>query len=447
MERLIELFAPQGLPRGSASRANVILLTQLRWTAVFGQLATIVIVSQGLGVKLELAPLLLAPLLLIVVNLASASVVLRRRDFTQGELFSALMVEVIALCWQLYHSGGATNPFTFLFLLQIVIAAVILDLRWSSLVAINACLCMLLLTYFYVPLQLPARYAQHPFELYIYGSLFCFVLAAVLLIVFVARLDFTRRESDAKLAALRQQAVEEDHIIRMGLLASGAAHELGTPLSSISVILGDWARQPGIADDPDMAADLADVRRELARCKNIVSGILMSAGEMRGVDPAVTTLRGFLGEILEEWRARMPGELRFIDRITEDRSIVSDPGLRQVIGNVIDNAVEVSPDLVVIEAWEEHGRLVLTVSDRGPGFAADMLPRVGQPYASTKGRDGGGLGLFLVVNVIRKLGGKVAVDNLPDGGARVQLAIPLATLAYEPRKGDDTVGGIAGGAP
>ena len=78
MERLIELFAPQGLPRGSASRANVILLTQLRWTAVFGQLATIVIVSQGLGVKLELAPLLLAPLLLIVVNLASASVVLRR---------------------------------------------------------------------------------------------------------------------------------------------------------------------------------------------------------------------------------------------------------------------------------------------------------------------------------------------------------------------------------
>ncbi|MDF2637985.1 MAG: histidine kinase [Novosphingobium lindaniclasticum] len=444
MDRLIELFAPPGLPRGSASRANVILLTQLRWTAVFGQLATIVIVSQALGVKLQLAPLLLAPLLLIVVNLASASVVLRRRDFTQGELFSALMVDVIALCWQLYHSGGATNPFTFLFLLQIVIAAVILDLRWSSLVAINACLCMLLLTYFYVPLQLPERYAERPFELYIYGSLFCFVLAAVLLIVFVARLDFTRRESDAKLAALRQQAVEEDHIIRMGLLASGAAHELGTPLSSISVILGDWARQPGIAEDPDLAADLVDVRRELARCKNIVSGILMSAGEIRGIDPAVTTLRGFLSEILEEWRARMPGELRFIDRIAEDRSIVADPGLRQVIGNVIDNAVEVSPALVIIEAWVDaagdHGQLVLTVSDRGPGFAPEMLPRVGQPYASTKGRDGGGLGLFLVVNVIRKLGGKVAVDNLADGGARVQLAIPLATLAYEPRKGDDTAG-------
>ncbi|TCM19741.1 two-component system sensor histidine kinase RegB [Novosphingobium sp. PhB165] len=440
MERLIDLFAPRGLPGSSASRANIVLLMQLRWTAVIGQLITIVVVQQVLGVRLSLAPLLLAPLLLIVVNLVSASVVLRRQSFTQGELFGALMIDVVALCWQLYHSGGATNPFTFLFLLQIVIAAVILDLRWSSLVAVNACLCVLLLTFYYHPLRLPVHHAGDPFQLYIYGSLLCFVLAAVLLIVFVARLDLTRRESDAKLAALRQQAAEEDHIIRMGLLASGAAHELGTPLSSISVILGDWSHEPAIAEDPDLAADLVDVRRELERCKTIVSGILMSAGEMRGIAPAVTTLRGFIGEILAEWRPRMAGELRFLDSIDVDRTIVSDPGLKQVIGNVIDNAVEVSPGLVVIEAWVEGGRLVLTVSDRGPGFAAEILPRVGQPYASTKGRDGGGLGLFLVVNVIRKLGGKVAVDNLVDGGARVQLAIPLATLAYEPRKGEDNAG-------
>jgi two-component system sensor histidine kinase RegB len=104
--------------------------------------------------------------------------------------------------------------------------------------------------------------------------------------------------------------VEEDHIIRMGLLASGAAHELGTPLSSIAVILNDWSREPRIADDADMAADLADVRRELSRCKTIVSGILMSAGEVRGIDPAVTDVRAFIEDIAEEWRARSPGEVR-----------------------------------------------------------------------------------------------------------------------------------------
>lgn len=432
-ERLSALFAPPGTAGGSTSRSSVVLLTQLRWIAVFGQLATIVVVSQVLKVRLPLAPLLLASLLLIVVNLVAAGVVRRKASFSQREMFSALMIDVAALCWQLYHSGGATNPFTFLFLLQIVIGAIILEARWSWLVAVNACLCMVLLTFRYVPLSLPEPYAGDHFHLYIYGSLFCFVLAAVLLIVFVVRLDRTRRESDAKLAALRQQAAEEDHIIRMGLLASGAAHELGTPLSSISVILGDWSREPAIAADPDMAADLADVRRELARCKTIVSGILMSAGEMRGVDPAVTSLGAFIDDIVAEWSARMPGDLRLVDRVFEDVRIIADPALRQVIGNVIDNAGEVSPQLVVIEVWleqSEKGRqLVLTVSDRGPGFAPEMIGRIGQPYASTKGRDGGGLGLFLVVNVIRKLGGTVTVENRRRGGAKVQLVIPLATLA------------------
>ncbi|WP_404479590.1 ATP-binding protein [Novosphingobium sp. BL-52-GroH] len=437
IERIAALFVPPDVEPGMAGKSpswsSVVLLTQLRWIAVFGQLATIVVVAAALKVRLPLAPLLLAPLLLMVINLSVASLLKRRRSFSQRELFSALMIDVVALCWQLYHSGGATNPFTFLFLLQIVIGAIILEARWSWLVALNACLCMVLLTFHHVPLRLPDRYAAEHFHLYIYGSLFCFVLAAVLLIVFVARLDRNRRDSDAQLAAFRQQVAEEDHIIRMGLLASGAAHELGTPLASISVILGDWSREPLVANDPDMAADLADVRRELARCKTIVSGILMSAGEVRGIDPAVTGVRAFIEDIAAEWRARIPGELRLVDRVSEDVRIIADPGLRQVIGNVVDNAAEVSPELVVMEAWLEDAgdgpRLVLTVSDRGPGFAPEMLDRIGQPYASTKGRDGGGLGLFLVVNVIRKLGGSVSVENRRDGGASVQLVIPLATLA------------------
>lgn len=441
IERLQALFAPPGLSGSSPSRSSVVLLTQLRWIAVFGQLATIVIVSQVLKVRLPLAPLLLAPLLLMVINLTVARVVLQRRSFTQQEMFLALMVDVVALCWQLYYSGGATNPFTFLFLLQIVIAAIILEARWSWLVALNACLCMVLLTFRYVPLRLPGRYAADHFHLYIYGSLFCFVLAAVLLIVFVVRLDRTRRDNDAQLAAFQQQAAEEDHIIRMGLLASGAAHELGTPLSSISVILGDWSREPAIAADPDMAGDLADVRRELERCKTIVSGILMSAGEVRGIDPAVTGVRDFLRDIAEEWRPRIAGELRLVDRLERDTTIIADPGLRQIIGNVIDNAIEVSPALVLIEAWQQgegaSRELVLTISDRGPGFAPEMIGRIGQPYASTKGRDGGGLGLFLVVNVIRKLGGRVSVENRGTGGASVQLAIPFATLALETGGTDD----------
>lgn len=422
--------------RMAASRRNMALLVQLRWIAVAGQIVTIAVVQWGLGIDLPLANLMTVPLLLALANVASHGVMRRRRSFTNVEMFAVVLLDVAALAWQLYHSGGARNPFAFLFLLQIVIGAVLLDPRWSWVVAAVAGLFMLFLTFRYQPLALPSHYQGDMLHLYLPGSLICFFLMAILLMFFVVRLDRNRRESDAALAALRQQAAEEDHIVRMGLLASGAAHELGTPLSSLSVILGDWVHMPEIASNPDLAEDVHDIQTELQRCKTIVSGILMSAGEIRGERPTVTTMREFLDQIAEEWRRRMPGELRFENLFGEDLAIVSDPALKQVIGNVVDNAVEVSPARVEMTASRAGQALVLDIRDHGPGFTPEMLQGFGRPYASTKGRAGGGLGLFLVVNVMRKLGGRADVANLPDGGASVRLTIPLASLAYE--KGERT---------
>lgn len=415
----------------AAGRRNMALLVQLRWMAVAGQVITIIAVQIGLGVDLPLTSLMAVPILLVLVNLASLGAMRRRESFTNAELFAVVMLDVCALAWQLYHSGGARNPFAFLFLLQIVIGAILLDQRWSWLVGLVASSFMLFLTFQYQPLTLPAHYQDDPLRLYLLGSLVCFFLVASLMVFFVIRLDRNRRESDAALAAFRQQVMEEDHIVRLGLLASGAAHELGTPLSSLSVIFGDWARMPEIAENPDLADDVQEIQAELQRCKTIVSGILMSAGEVRGEKPTITTMRQFLDQIVEEWRPRMPGDLIFDNWFGEDVTIVSDTALRQVIGNVIDNAVEVSPDRIVMTAQRIDDALVLTVQDYGPGFTPEMLQNVGRPYASTKGRPGGGLGLFLVMNVARKLGGRVEVSNTPDEGACVRLIIPVASLAYE----------------
>lgn len=423
----------RGVPsqRVTASYRNMALLVQLRWIAVAGQIITIAVVWQGLGIDLPLLNLMTVPLLLTLVNVASIGVMRTRKSFNNAELFAVVLLDVAALAWQLYHSGGARNPFASLFLLQIVIGAILLDPRWSWMIALAAALFMLFLTFHYQPLDLPLHGVGDVLPLYLAGGLLCFFLMAILLMFFVVRLDRNRRESDAALAALRQQAAEEDHIVRMGLLASGAAHELGTPLSSLSVILGDWVRMPEIAGNPDLAEDVQAVRSELQRCKSIVSGILMSAGEIRGEKPMVTTLHAFLDQIVGEWRCRMSGELRFENLLGMDMAIVSDPALKQVIGNVIDNAVEISPSRVILSASRIGEALVLDVRDYGSGFTAEMLQNFGRPYASTKGRPGGGLGLFLVVNVMRKLGGRVDVANPLDGGATVRLTIPLASLAYE----------------
>src|SRR6185295_10563906 len=113
---------------------------------------------------------------------------------------------------------------------------------------------------------------------YLGGLLVCFALNASLLVIFIGRISRNLRQRDATLANLRQRAAEEEHIVRMGLLASGAAHELGTPLATISVILGDWARMAPFAAEPELREDIEEMQRQVARCKSIVGGILTSAG-------------------------------------------------------------------------------------------------------------------------------------------------------------------------
>ena len=412
-----------------ASARNMALLVELRWIAIAGQALTIWVADGLLHIALPLTELLSVLALLALVNGATLMLGRSRTGYSYVELLAALMIDVAALHWQLYVTGGATNPFTFLFLMQIVIGAILLHPRWSWIVALIACLDVGFLSFHYRPLCLPAEWAAQPFRLYLDGSIICFALIAVLLVFRVVRLDQNRRSSDNALGLLRQQAAEEHHIIRMGLLASGAAHELGTPLASMSVIVGDWARHPAITAADYLADEVTEMQAELARCKVILSQILMSAGEVRGENPAVTTLRGFVCDIIDDWRQRCGPALQFHDALHENPAIVSDPALRQVIGNVIDNAREVSPRHIAVHARVEAGALVLEVHDRGPGFAAQMLADFGRPYTSSKGRDGGGLGLFLVANLVRKLGGSATARNLPDG-AEVTLTIPLAALAF-----------------
>jgi two-component system, sensor histidine kinase RegB len=414
----------------ATNRKNMALLIQLRWTAVIGQIGTIAFVDLWLGIALPLVPMAGLICALVVLNVASLIWVRHRAEINNRELLLALMLDVGALTGQLYLSGGASNPFTSLYLLQVTLGAILLDARSTwSLVALT-CMSFAWLTVSYRPLALPQQGFSDPFSLHIAGMFVGFVLNAVLLVVFMARINRNLRERDAHLAALRQHAVEQDHIVRMGLLASGAAHELGTPLASLSVILSDWRRMPALASDSEVVDDLAEMEASLQRCKSIVTGILVSAGQARGEGSSPTTLITFLTALVDEWRnARSVSNLHFLNLFGEDLAIVSDVTLKQAIFNVLDNALEVSRDWVEFTVERDGDSLVLSISDRGPGFAPKMLAQLGKPYQSSKGRPGGGLGLFLVVNVIRKLGGVVTAQNHRKRGATVKLTLPLSAFA------------------
>jgi two-component system, sensor histidine kinase RegB len=264
----------------AAAAENMRQLIQLRWIAVAGQLFAILFAHFGLGVSLPIVRMIAVVALLASANILFALTL--HRSVVRGELLLALLFDMAALTAQLYFSGGAGNPFIFLYLLQVVLGAILLTPMGAGLLAAAACGFYAFLSVRHWPLVLPDRLWWMSADLMLVGRWLAFAMVAILLVLFIARISRNLRARDAYVAEFGQRTAEEEGIVRMGLFASGAAHELGTPLSTLSVLIADWQRLPVFGGDPALTQELADAGAEVDRCKAIVSNILHSAGQARG---------------------------------------------------------------------------------------------------------------------------------------------------------------------
>jgi two-component system sensor histidine kinase RegB len=408
-----------------AATENMRQLIQLRWMAVVGQLLTIMAVHLGLGVPLPLARMLAVVAALVTVNLLGMALLARDR-VTNVELTLALLFDMGALTAQLYLSGGVANPFISFYLLQLVLGAILLE-RWSAWVLVAvASLCFAGLIRGSHPLVFPRGLAPEIGDFITLGLWISFVLTGTLLALFITRISRNLRARDAYLADMRQHAAEEDGIVRMGLFASGAAHELGTPLATLSVILNDWRRMPLLTNDPELRGELEEMQAEVQRCKAIVTDILHSAGEPRGEAMEATPARAFLDDVVAAWQPTHPNvPLDHRSGELGGAALVGEASLRQAIWNLLDNAAEMSPLGIGLHATRHPDGLAIAVTDQGPGFSEAQLAAVGRPSRSIKG-EGHGLGLFLAANVARRQGGRLEATNRIGGGAEVRLVLPLA---------------------
>ena len=417
--------APRGPSPETAAAENMRQLIQLRWIAVAGQTLTILLVHYGLRVPLPLVEMLGIVLVLALANLLG-TIALPRHQVHSGEIMVALLLDMTALTLQLYFSGGATNPFISLYLLQVVLGAILLPSAAAAVLVAATALSYALLSVSFVPLALPQRLLADSPDLFAIGRWMAFVMVAGLLVLFITRISRNLHARDAHVADLRQHAAQEDGIVRMGLFASGAAHELGTPLGTLSVILADWRRMPAVAGDPELAAEVEEMRGEVQRCKAIVSDILHSAGQPRGEAMESQAAGPFLEAVAEAWQVAYPQvPLDYAPGVAEGVVLAVDAALRQAIWNLLDNAAEASPAGVRLTTSIEDRMLVIAVCDWGDGFSPEALGHVGKLYQSTKGA-GHGVGLFLATNVVRRLGGRLEARNRVGGGAEVRVLLPLA---------------------
>ena len=408
-------------------RTNLRWLLRLRWGAVAGQLLTIAVVRFGMGVALPLAPLLA----LVFVEAISNAVCTARgaaRETPAWTLGALMALDVVLLSGLLFFTGGPNNPFSFLFLVPISLATLILTAAWTWALVLLSLGCSAVLFVWNRPLDLGPSHAAH-MAMHLRGMWVAFGVSAAFIVYFLRRIRRALALREAELAASRNLAARRERLASLATLAAGAAHELSTPLSTIAVVakeleraLATLALPPGVADDVRL------VRGEVERCRAILQRLCVDAGEIMGEAFARVPVDELVGRAIAGLEPR-PEILAELDAGVRGLALEVPPrAALQALQSVLKNAQDASPPgrPVTCAVTRVGDRIEFTVRDHGPGMSPEILARVGEPFFTTKpaGR-GMGLGLFLARAVVERLGGAVTLDGGGVLGTTARIAVPL----------------------
>jgi two-component system sensor histidine kinase RegB len=415
------------LPADTPARANLRRLAWLRLAAM------VVLLGAAWGASSLFAVGLALPLLLatgIAVAGLSALTLWRCRQpwpIRDYELGAQLVLDVLALSAVFHASSGAANPFVSLYLVPLVVAAATLPRVQVWLLSLLACGAYTWLLLEYAPMLMHHHSGgSGEFDLHVMGMWGNFLLSAGVIGIAVVNMGAALRERDAHLARARENMLRSEQILGLATLAAGAAHELGTPLSTIAVLSRELEIE--CADREDLQQDLRLLRTQVGLCKDIIQRML-ARNPAAGRPANSVELHAFLGQVIETWRLMRPRvPLEFHPDLPDHGMPVrEDATLSQALINVLNNAADASPAGIAVRTWSSQGRVLMEVLDDGPGIDAQAARQLGRAWFSTKS-EGRGLGLFLSNATLERLGGSVRVVNRPERGACTTIEWPLQAL-------------------
>ena len=364
---------------------------------------------------------------LVLVNVALHWYLSARGTIGENALLVNFVLEIAALTSILYFVGGSTSPLVSLYLLPLTMAANLLTRRHTWALAILTAACYSLLLALAAPVEEHVHDGGMPskaFSEHLIGMWVVFVVSAGLVAHYVSSLAQSVRERDRQLARAREEALRNERIVALGTLGAGAAHELGTPLSTMSVLAEDMARRH--AGNAELASDVEILQGEIAHCKTILDALAREAGSARGEGGGAEAADAFLMRTVDRWqllRPAVPADVRWSGPSAP--ALVADHTLEQALLNLLNNAADASPSGFEVQGHTGNGEVVIDILDRGPGLTGEARSRAGELFFSTKAPEGGrGIGLFLANATIERFGGSVSLFNRAEGGCCTRVVLP-----------------------
>lgn len=413
---------------------------RLRWLAVVGQVLAIGVVSLGLRFSLPMGPCLALIAASAWLNVYLSIRYPARYRLSVRVATLLLTYDILQLGGLLYLTGGIENPFTMLVVAPVTVSAGTLPARNTLSLGIVAAIVTCLITVDPFPLPwFAGQTLEQPLP-YRVGMLAAVIISMLFIALYAWRLAKESQQMSAALAATETVLAREQKLHALDGLAAAAAHELGTPLSTITLVTSELARQIP-KDNPALLEDIDLLRQQALRCREILQKLTRQPAEQDPLHSSVA-VRELLAEASAPYQgARVPiittaAAIKDVnDAAAREPIATRQPGVIYGIGNFIENAIDFADTRVDLMAEWDAATVVLTVSDNGAGFKPEIIDNLGEPYVTSRpaqsrkkyGKASGmGLGFFIAKTLLERSGARVELENRapPLHGAIVRVTWP-----------------------
>lgn len=411
-------------PTSTADTLTLGWLLRLRWAAGLGILLTLAGSAWGLDLELPWPELLAVLGLGALSNAAGHAALAQPPRWHRAAVIPLLVADNLLLTAVFYLTGGPHNPFSFLYLVHVALASVVLPPRAAWALGALSVVLFGLLFFDARPLMAMGHdLSHHDPAAHFKGMWVAFVVAAFFILTFVSRVTRSLAERERELAEARTAAARAERMASLATLAAGAAHELSTPLSTIALIAKEL--QGDLAEAGASAEALEDVQAigsQVARCRAVLDALRTDAGDPSGEPPTHLTLDALLREALDGLPAARV-QLACADATVHTYARSVSQVVRGLVRNGLDASAADEPVEVRADCTASH--LQVTVRDHGHGMDPATLRRAGEPFFTTKPTGSGmGLGVFLARAVAERLGGTLQLDSTPGSGTTATLTLP-----------------------
>ena len=412
------------------------VLENVRWIALAGQLAAILIVYFGFEFPLPIVACLLAVAASALVGFGQSIYTRRNAKLSRRAVLALLVFDTVQLAVLIYLTGGLANPFVIMLIAPVTVSATVLPQRDTVMLVMLVVAIASILTVAHNPLPWGDAQFVVP-TLYMGGLWASLVLTTVFVATYAGIISRQSRNLARGLTEARLTMAREHQMVALGSLATAAAHKLGSPLNTITLIAHDLEQYSKGTSTGELREDISALIEETERCRKILAELNEDAIKLGQETDDPVPIKALVSALLDE---RFEDLREMIDVLgasgdgAEEPLVIRRPELLHPLETVIENAAQFTATKVQVSVEWTRNTLSITIDDDGPGFQSSVLARFGDPYNSSRqGKDGHmGLGVFIALTMVDQMGGQLTLQNRKHGGARVVISYPRDSIEMTP---------------